>query len=172
MPKNVIDYSKSLIYKLCCRDATVTDIYIGSTTNFIQRKACHKSTCNNKNAKEYNFNVYRFIRDIHGWENWDMVVIESYECKTKYELHTRERYYIDLLRPTLNKNIPLRTVEEHAQYKEQYYIDNKERIKKHSNHKIECECRGRYTNSNKLQHLNTNRHKRYINNPFINMDLN
>ena len=28
-----VDYSKSVIYKLCCKDPTITDIYIGSTTN-------------------------------------------------------------------------------------------------------------------------------------------
>lgn len=136
MPKTISDYSKSVIYKLCCRDPTVEDIYVGSTTNFRQRKAGHKISCCNENLKNYNFYVYRFIRDNNGWENWDMVAIETYPCETKHDLHTRERYYIDLLKPTLNKCIPLRTVKEYyvdnkeqlVQQMKQYYIDNKEQL--------------------------------------------
>ncbi len=33
MTKKEIDYSKGLIYKLCCKDPTITDVYIGSTTS-------------------------------------------------------------------------------------------------------------------------------------------
>jgi len=43
MPKQKIDYSKGLIYKLVCRDVTVKDAYVGSTTNFDQRKGGHKT---------------------------------------------------------------------------------------------------------------------------------
>jgi len=42
MPRTPIDYSKSIIYKICCNDINIIDIYIGSTTNFITRKAEHK----------------------------------------------------------------------------------------------------------------------------------
>ena len=49
MPKVEIDYSKTIIYKLCCKDINITDIYVGHTTNFIKRKNEHKSDCNNPN---------------------------------------------------------------------------------------------------------------------------
>ena len=32
-----VDYQKTFIYKLCCRDPTITDIYVGHSTNFKQR---------------------------------------------------------------------------------------------------------------------------------------
>ena len=32
------DYSKCFIYKLCCRDASIEEIYIGSTCNLTRRK--------------------------------------------------------------------------------------------------------------------------------------
>jgi hypothetical protein len=38
MPKNQTDYSKTIIYKLCCLDTDVKDIYIGHTTHFTSRK--------------------------------------------------------------------------------------------------------------------------------------
>jgi hypothetical protein len=43
MPKTTIDYSKIVIYKIVCYDLNVKDIYIGSTTDFTQRKCSHKN---------------------------------------------------------------------------------------------------------------------------------
>jgi hypothetical protein len=38
MPRLPIDYSKSIIYKIVCKDLDVKDCYVGSTTNFTNRK--------------------------------------------------------------------------------------------------------------------------------------
>ena len=46
-----VDYSKSMIYKLCCKDVNIKEIYVGSTTNLIKRKYQHKADCYNKNRK-------------------------------------------------------------------------------------------------------------------------
>ena len=139
MPKLPIDYSNSIVYKLCCKDVDITDLYIGSTTNMRQRKAKHKSACDNKNSDGYNLNVYKFIRDNGGFNNWSMIMIERVECDNKIDLIKRERYYIDHLKPSLNKAVPLRTVKEWlVDNKEllklnrtQYYIENKEQIKQY-----------------------------------------
>lgn len=138
MPKTQIDYSKSIIYKLCCKDPEIKDIYIGSTTNFRIRKNGHKTTCNNINSKNYNHRVYKFIRDNGNWENWDMVMIEEYkECQSKLQLEKKERYYIETLCSTLNMCIPTRTTKEYlvssrdARLKRMsiYRNENKEKIK-------------------------------------------
>ena len=50
MPRKEINYSKTIIYKIRCEDENITDIYVGSTTNFIKRKNIHKSVCNNENS--------------------------------------------------------------------------------------------------------------------------
>ena len=42
MPKVEIDYTQTTIYKICCNDTAITDIYVGSTTNFANRKYGHK----------------------------------------------------------------------------------------------------------------------------------
>ena len=41
MPRVEIDYSNTIIYKISCKDTSITDIYVGHTTNFIQRKHTH-----------------------------------------------------------------------------------------------------------------------------------
>jgi hypothetical protein len=121
MSQSKVDYSKGIIYKLCCKDPEITDIYIGSTTNLIKRKNCHKTSCTNPNSKSYDYNVYQFIRTNGEWLNWDMIEIEMYNATSKRDLIMRERYWVDTLKPTLNKNIPTRTDKE-------YYVDNIEVI--------------------------------------------
>jgi hypothetical protein len=140
------DYSKGLIYKLCCKDTDITDIYIGSTTGFRHRKSGHKGSCNNENSTKYNYGVYKFIRENGGgWENWDMVLVEYYPCETKLELEKKEREIIEKLKPTLNKKIPTRTDKEYredskekkAKQSKKYREENKEKISKRK--KIWCE---------------------------------
>ena len=64
----MVNYSKGIVYKLCCKDVNITDIYIGSTTNFTRRKWGHKTACNNEKDKSYNFKVYQFIRNHGGFQ--------------------------------------------------------------------------------------------------------
>ena len=45
MPKTDIDYSNTIIYKITCKDPTVNEVYVGHTTNFVQRKYSHKQNC-------------------------------------------------------------------------------------------------------------------------------
>tara|TARA_R110002020_G_scaffold128969_2_gene288997 strand:+ start:1564 stop:2274 length:711 start_codon:yes stop_codon:yes gene_type:complete len=122
MSKNgTVDYSKGLIYKLCCKDPTITDIYIGSTTNMRNRKNRHKNACNNPNTKDYNYKVYQTIREFGGFDNWDMILVEYVNATSKQELEKEERVVIELLKPNLNSSIPTRTNKE-------YRKDNKEKI--------------------------------------------
>ena len=131
-----VDYSKSVIYKLCCKDPNITDIYIGSTTNMKQRKQGHKNRCNNPNSKKYNYKVYQTIREYGGFDNWDMILVEYVNATSKQELEKEERIVIELLQPTLNCVIPTRTnkeyYEEHkkdiSEQRQKKYNENKEKI--------------------------------------------
>ena len=112
----MVNYTNSSIYKICCKNPSITDIYIGSTTNFTRRKQEHKRRTNGVYCEIY---IYQFIRENNGWYNWDMIEIEKYEATDKKHLETRERYWIETLKPTLNKVIPTRTHKE-------YYEKNKD----------------------------------------------
>lgn len=122
MSQNVpkYDYPKAHIYKLCCKDLDIKDIYIGSTINWRRRKCRHKNNCNNISCREHNLYVYKFIRDYGGWENWDMVLIKEINCNNRLELHREERKYIESLKATLNIGIPARTKEERLIYYKNY----------------------------------------------------
>jgi len=122
MPSKTIDYSKTVIYKIVCNDLAITDIYIGSTTQFTKRKYNHKSLCLNEKGKKYNFKIYKTIRDTGGWDNWTMIQIEEYACANGNEARNRERYWYEQLNANLNTLYPNRNSKE-------YYEENKEKIK-------------------------------------------
>jgi len=154
MPKNEIDYSKTVIYKIVCKDLNITDCYVGNTTKFTNRKSQHKYSTITPEHKSYNYNVYKFIRDHGGWENWNMVEIEKWDCNDGNEASKRERYYYELLKATLNKQVPSRTHQEYdKKYREenkqyyQNYRDEPENKEKMKNYQIN------YRNKNKLNIL-------------------
>ena len=103
MPKLPTDYSKTIIYKIVCKDINIKDFYVAQTTDFIRRQYKHKYDCNNPNSKKYNKYVYKFIRNNGGWQNWDMIEIEKYNCNGIAGAWERETYWLEELKPTLNK---------------------------------------------------------------------
>jgi hypothetical protein len=124
MPKEPIDYSKTIFYRIVCNDLNITDCYIGHTTNFIKRKQHHKDDCNNDKSKKYNMKVYKFIRDNGGWMNWSMIMIEQISCENLNDACKLERKFLEEYKATLNSYIPSRTNKE-------YYIDNIDKIKEY-----------------------------------------
>ena len=49
---------KGIVYKIYCKDSSITECYIGSTNNLQNRKYDHKY-----NSKFSNKKVYKFIRE-------------------------------------------------------------------------------------------------------------
>ena len=108
MPKDDIDYSNTIIYKITCNDPTVTDKYVGHTTNFVQRKHAHKqSSCNEKNAHS-DTKLYQTIRNHGGWTNWKMEIVGFYDCKNHYEARVKEQEHYVALQANLNSIEPLK----------------------------------------------------------------
>jgi hypothetical protein len=171
--REVKDYSKTIIYRIVCKDTSITDCYIGHTTNYLERLRTHR-----ERTKTHDYLLYKCIRENGGFENWSMIEICKYPCKDKREAESEERKYIELFNPTLNRYLrPIITEEERAikkkecdaQFRPKYYQENKEKILEY--HKIhrekvkhiryaitECECGGRYMYQNKGQHFKSKKH--------------
>lgn len=160
MTKTKINYSNGVIYKIVCNDLDCKDLYVGSTTNFTNRKNLHKSACTNENSKRYNLKVYKSIRANGGWNNWSMVLIEHYPCKDGNELRAKERLWYEQLNGTLNSCIPNRSQKE--QIKE-YYKNNKEKINDEKKQKINCMCGSTFRKSDKARHERSQKHLNYVN---------
>ena len=169
MPKKPIDYSKIIMYKICCNDTNVTDIYINFTTELVRRKSYHKCIYNNFEHKNYNDILYETIRENGDWDNWKVIMIEEYPCGNINECESRLRYWIEQLKPTLNiknkdadekrKERMKKYYEEHKEEialkkkeyveknkakvyekKKEYFEQNKEEIYRKANERIRCEC--------------------------------
>ena len=149
MPRKPIDYSKTYFYKIVCKDTSITDCYVGHTTDFTKRKSQHKSNSNNQKHKEYYYFVYQFIRNNGNWDNFEMVLINVECCENGFVARQRERFYKEQLKATLNIHRPFVNAEEAIEtkmqlnelYKENGYWQNyrdkhKEHIKqvKHQNY--------------------------------------
>ena len=107
MPKDDINYSNTIIYKIYCKNSKITDVYVGHTTNFIKRKYQHKNSCNNiKNNTKNNIKIYDIIRENGGWENWDMIEIAKYNCKESTQARIKEQEHYEELKSSLNTSKP------------------------------------------------------------------
>ena len=157
MPKNIIDYSNTIIYKIFCKDKTIDHIYIGHTTNFIKKKHIHKKNCNNEKSSNDNFNLYKIIRENGGWDNWDMSIIEKCNLKNGVEARTIEEKYYKLIKNEYNNN---------SSSIENLSNTFKENLLENSLNKYECRCGKIYKHSQSLY-----KHKQNCNkNNIINVD--
>ena len=100
MPKTSKDYSKAVIYKIQCKNKDIQDFYVGQTTDLQNRMHVHKNHYTNKTKNL----LYDCIYLNGGFENWETIILENCEnISNSNELNLREQYWIDLLKPTLNK---------------------------------------------------------------------
>lgn len=149
----MVNYNNALIYKLCCKDTNIKEVYIGSTTNFTRRKHNHKSSCINEKDKKYNNKKYEFIRNNGGWENWQMILIEKVSCNDKLELHKIERDYIEKFNSFLNCYSPIKKKEYNKEYREknrEELLKKKKEYREKNREKIIIK-RKEYYNKKKLE---------------------
>jgi hypothetical protein len=106
MPKVDIDYSNTIFYKIHCKNSDVKDIYIGHTTNFVQRKYAHKRSCINTRSVNFNCKVYTIIREFGGWNNWKMEIIAFRDCADHYAARVIEQQYFEEYNATMNSIEP------------------------------------------------------------------
>lgn len=176
MPKKEINYSNTIIYKIVCRDLSVTECYVGHTTNFKQRKSHHKSACNGKGHNS-TYKIYTIINSNGGWDNWDMVEVEKCSCNDINEAVARERHWYEQLNSKLNMKVPSRTAEEYRsdtadiiakramdwyyenhlyaiQVRREHYNTHKDSINAKRNNKVvKCECGMVISSSNYTRHI-------------------
>ena len=129
MPKVAHDFSKEMIfYIIKCNDLEKTEIYVGSTFNFVKRKTQHKSNCTNPKSRGYHFKQYVYIRENGGWDNFNMTMIDRKVCVDMLEVRKHEQTLITQYKASLNTNKAF-GAETLSEYKHQHYIENFEKNK-------------------------------------------
>ena len=161
----MVNYQLGKIYKIVCN---VTDlVYIGSTCEPIlaRRLAGHMSEY--KRYQKGKYKRYLASFDILSNNDYDIVLIESYPCNTKDELHARERYWTNQFK-CVNKCKNQGLFNELGQ-KEYFKIYNKKykTLKEDQIHAKECEkhncaCGGSFTHHHRANHLKTKKHQQYL----------
>ena len=92
-----------VFYKISCKDETIKDCYIGSTTNIVSRMLNHKRRCINEDNSKHHYKVYETIRANKGWDNWEIIILEKTNITDKTQSRMKEQEFIDLYSPTLNQ---------------------------------------------------------------------
>jgi len=188
-----VDWSNTVIYRLCSNNPLIEDGYVGKSGDFGKRKSKHKSDCNNVKSEAYNYPVYTCIRENGGFDDWYFEILETANLEDEKEAAILERYWIEKLETTLNIQLPARTPEEKVVYYREFYRirhrqmkDDPEYRKKNAEHlkkrredpelkkkdaakqkeKITCICGAIHTRNGKSQHLDSKKHKKFLeNNP-------
>jgi hypothetical protein len=111
-------------YKFVCINDDVKSCYVGSSANMKKRRTEHKSACNNETCKQYNYKIYKTIRENGGWSNWKIVELATRDNITKREAEQIEEEYRVELKADMNGQRAFTTEEQ----KKEYYQDNKEKI--------------------------------------------
>lgn len=162
MPKVKIDYSNTIFYKIFCLDESINDMYIGHTTNFVQRKHTHKQSCSNTKSSNYKCKLYEVIRNNQGWDNWKMEIIAFHECNDLFSAKKYEQQYFEQYNATLNSIEPLPKPKP---------IINKAMIEKKEKETLYCNTCNVFFSSTKLQdkHNETKKHLKNVEFPIINL---
>jgi hypothetical protein len=156
--KNENKYSRGKIYKIC--SYKTRKIYIGSTCEkYLSNRLARHRQC----KREYEKNGTRYTTSfkILEYDDCEIVLIEDFPCKNKYQLHARERYWIENTHNCVNKYIPNRTSKE---YKKVYNKENREKILAQKKERFICQCGSNVSKAHKARHIASKKHKEFIEN--------
>ena len=131
-------YDNGRIY--CIRNSVSDDIYVGSTTQPLsKRMQKHRSSMTSE--RDGNMLIYQKMREI-GKQHFYIELYEEYPCENIEQLRKREGEIIRELKPSLNKRIEDRTIQEWKQdnkqkiqeWHKQYREEHKEELKDKNKH--------------------------------------
>jgi hypothetical protein len=128
------EYTQLIMYKICPKNKNIHLCYVGQTANFDNRRQQHiKNTYCISDKKHYHLKQYEAIRQNGGWDEWEMIEIEKFNCKSNLEARMREQELIIEHGANLNSVSAYISEEERAQLKKQitekYRQENKELLK-------------------------------------------
>ena len=109
------DFTNSIIYHIRHMESKEV-VYVGSTTNFSQRKTKHKYNCNHEGKECFTYPIYSHIRDNGGFDCFEVIPIQSLKLENKTQLLIAEQEEIDKHRNLVNSRKAHRPIEEHKEY--------------------------------------------------------
>jgi hypothetical protein len=98
--------------------------YVGSTTNFKQRCALHKSSCKNGST----IPIYNYIRDNGGYDLFEIVPVAFLHLNDVIELRIEEQKEMDKYTDKLNAIKAYTSEQEREKIKKEYREQNKDKL--------------------------------------------
>lgn len=138
------DYSKGRIYVI--RNKINDLLYVGSTCQDLSKRfSWHKGDAAKEKKAKYG-KLYKTVKELGGWDNFYIELVEYYPCETKEQLSAREGYFIRLFETTTsgyNTYVAGRTQKEYIQdnierwndYYKQYRNENRDEIRQKAKEK-------------------------------------
>jgi hypothetical protein len=173
----MVNYQNGKIYKI--ENNVNNDVYIGSTAKqyLSQRMQTHKSNyvafTKGLHTKSTVFDMFGNV----GFNNCQIVLIESFPCNSKDELHARETHYIKNTicmnkvlanGSPINKDTLLKVDDPNLTSKQRRDLKSRHKhevaLKAKKNEKFDCECGGKYTKSHQSLHRKSIKHMNYVEN--------
>lgn len=95
---NMTDSIDITVYKWHCKNPEVDRYYIGSTVDYSRRHIHHKFRTNHITTEYDNVRnpeLYNYVRDSGGYENWTFAILEECKVAGRYEREQLEFRHID-----------------------------------------------------------------------------
>lgn len=149
------NFDNGQIYKLY---SSIGDlIYIGSTTRTLNRRYNnHRTVFRQKKLGNAIYNKHYCSSEIlfekYGEQNVHIQLIEEYPCQNAHELHSRERYWIELYQ---DKCVNARSPTLRKSKKLQYIIEYQKKI-------VQCDCGLSMRYGNLSYHKKSLKHQRRL----------
>jgi len=142
MPRKEMNYQNTTIYKI--QHIEKEDLlYVGHTTDFVQRKHQHKHSSNHEGNRNYNCKLYTMIRENGGWNQFKMIEVKKNPCKDQREACAEEDKCMKELKANMNSRGSILDV------KRKNDLANEKHI---------CICGCIYTHKHKTRHERSQRH--------------
>ena len=111
------------MYKIVPKNKESTYCYVGHTSDFLKRKDHHNISATNTTNSKHHQLVYQTIYKNGGWDAWEMIEIEKFECYSKLEARMREQELI--IQHNANINTLSAFITEDERKKKKQEITNK-----------------------------------------------
>ena len=172
------DYQKGKIYKIVSEQTEL--FYVGSTAQLYlcNRMSVHK--CHYKSFVDGIGKKQSSAGEILKYDDAKIVLLESFSCNSKDELHAREQFWMDLTPDLIVNKLKAYVGDDKEQYysemnRNNYYLnrearlktvhkyreENKEKIQAYQREINQCDCGMEYTSSHYNRHCKSKRHQEY-----------
>ena len=94
MSQTNIKYSRTIFYRIVCRDLNIKDCFVGNTFDFRRRLYDHKCKSEHSILNGPNSMLYYFVRRHGGWQNFEMILINTQACEGVLDVRRIKSEYI------------------------------------------------------------------------------